>query len=106
MSTLDNLVPHNHHLHFHPSGPSARPFGRMGSMEVNKVMASWYCAHPDIPPLVDETLEASQQLAKQVFRDWDRLHAILERHETLIRRRWKEKTKFQPQGILLDTWPT
>lgn len=41
----------------------------------------------------------------KIFSEWTTLNKILERHEELLRKRWKKKTQEQRRKLLLEAWP-
>ena len=41
----------------------------------------------------------------EVLASWNKLRAVLERHEEALRRRWMKKTKTQRTTIVLKAWP-
>ncbi|KAI3394243.1 hypothetical protein diail_2984 [Diaporthe ilicicola] len=47
----------------------------------------------------------AQDMSSRIFACHRDLHAILERHELTIQKRWAKKTKAQRQAILLEAWP-
>jgi hypothetical protein len=47
----------------------------------------------------------ARQFARDLFRDWHIVHAIIERHEDTIRKRWTKKSREQKKKILLTAWP-
>ncbi|KAG0043473.1 hypothetical protein BGZ83_011357 [Gryganskiella cystojenkinii] len=48
--------------------------------------------------------EAKERVSK-IFKNWTLLNSILDRHETLIQRRWLKKNRQQRKTILLSAWP-
>ena len=40
-----------------------------------------------------------------LYRSWQLLHVIIERHETSIRKRWGKKTRQKRLDVLLGAWP-
>ncbi|KAK7977617.1 hypothetical protein PG996_003671 [Apiospora saccharicola] len=43
--------------------------------------------------------------ANAIFKDYETLQAIMDRHEALIRRRWKKKSHSERKKLLQKTWP-
>ncbi|KAK8006464.1 hypothetical protein PG991_012761 [Apiospora marii] len=43
--------------------------------------------------------------ANAIFKDYEMLRAIMDRHEVLIRRRWKKKSHSERRKLLQKTWP-
>ncbi|KAI1757942.1 hypothetical protein F4782DRAFT_475780 [Xylaria castorea] len=52
-----------------------------------------------------EVRKEAQMRSKNVFANYETLHAILSRHELTIHKRWSKKTRQQRQKILLNAWP-
>jgi hypothetical protein len=44
-------------------------------------------------------------MAAQIFSDWERLNAILDRHQAMIYKRWAKKPRKQRVEVLLAAWP-
>ena len=49
--------------------------------------------------------DGAKTMSTEIFRDWDLLKNILDRHEATIHKRWAKKTRNQRVEILLATWP-
>ena len=47
----------------------------------------------------------SRTLSSSIFHSWNILHAMVERHEVIIRKRWLKRTKEQRKKILCAAWP-
>ncbi|ORY62097.1 uncharacterized protein BCR38DRAFT_394731 [Pseudomassariella vexata] len=60
---------------------------------------------PSSMPAPSEVRSRAKRLSKSIFTSWDTLHAILEKREETIRKRWMKKTKDQRAKILLAAWP-
>ncbi|MCJ1396236.1 hypothetical protein MMC18_009125 [Xylographa bjoerkii] len=56
-------------------------------------------------PSVSDVKRKARAYSRDIFTSWETLHAILERHETLIRRRWGKKSQDQRKKVLLAAWP-
>lgn len=53
----------------------------------------------------DKILKQTKQRKLSIFKNYDTLHAIIDRHELTIRKRWAKKTRQQRLAILLPAWP-
>jgi hypothetical protein len=53
----------------------------------------------------DQTKKEAKQHSLQIFKDFELLRAILDRHESTIYKRWMKKTVKQKHVILLSAWP-
>ena len=60
---------------------------------------------PSSFPTAAKVKQEAKTLSKKIFATWNILHSILDRHEGLIRRRWKKKSQGQRKKILLAAWP-
>jgi plasmid maintenance system killer protein len=60
-----------------------------------------------IPKMISPGQVKKQAIKRsiQIFKDWELLKAILDRHEATIHKRWTKKTKNQRVKILLAGWP-
>ena len=56
-------------------------------------------------PTVDEARNEARGRSVNIFRDWQLLTNIVERHEATIRKRWSQKTREKRKEILLGAWP-
>ncbi|KAL9618972.1 MAG: hypothetical protein Q9160_006366 [Pyrenula sp. 1 TL-2023] len=56
-------------------------------------------------PDPNEIRQKSKQLSMEIFDNCFLLHAILDRHEATIQKRWRKKTTDQPRKFLLAAWP-
>ena len=52
-----------------------------------------------------EVRTKSQALAHSIFDSWNLLHAMIERHEETVRKRWLKRTREQRKRILCAAWP-
>ncbi|KAI1275802.1 hypothetical protein F5Y07DRAFT_166175 [Xylaria sp. FL0933] len=68
------------------------------------MFASRGMAPPKMLPPSEVRREANARSAN-IFAHYERLQAILERHEATIRKRWEKKTRTQRLSILLKAWP-
>ncbi|KAF9880965.1 hypothetical protein CkaCkLH20_01115 [Colletotrichum karsti] len=53
----------------------------------------------------EEVREKATPMAEELFKDWETLQKIVERHEATIQRRWMKKSKPKRREILLAVWP-
>ncbi|KAI5859433.1 hypothetical protein GGS23DRAFT_585385 [Durotheca rogersii] len=53
----------------------------------------------------NEVLSQAGPMAKAIFKNWDLLRVILERHEATIQKRWIKKSKPKRRATLLAAWP-
>jgi hypothetical protein len=60
---------------------------------------------PSSLPSPDEVGQKARGLSQTIFRDWNDLNSIVERHEETLRKRWGKKSKEQKKKILLAAWP-
>lgn len=65
---------------------------------------------PNLPmpgsfPSPDEVRRDAQHLATQLYKDYESLGKIVERHEETIRTRWSKKSVPQKKKLLLEAWP-
>ncbi|MCJ1352732.1 MAG: hypothetical protein MMC33_002716 [Icmadophila ericetorum] len=60
---------------------------------------------PSSYPSPAKVRREAKTLSQEIFATWDTLHAILERHEEVIRRRWGKKSQEQRKKVLLTAWP-
>lgn len=65
---------------------------------------------PNLPmpgsfPSPDEVRWDAQHLATQLYKDYESLGKIAERHEETIRTRWSKKSVPQKKKLLLEAWP-
>lgn len=52
----------------------------------------------------DAAQEEASARAANIFQGYDMLHAILERHEAAIQRRWLKKGREQRRKIVVAAW--
>ncbi|KAK5627741.1 hypothetical protein RRF57_003456 [Xylaria bambusicola] len=52
-----------------------------------------------------EVLSQAKPMAQTIFKNWNLLRTIVERHESTIQRRWIKKSRPKRQHLLLATWP-
>lgn len=62
----------------------------------------WQPPEADISP--EQIREERSKRAANIFKNFDLLQGILERHEAVIQKRWKKKTKEQKRKIILSAW--
>jgi hypothetical protein len=60
---------------------------------------------PSSMPSPKEVRTKARRYAQDLFKDWTTVHAIIERHEETIRKRWTKKSREQKKRILLTAWP-
>lgn len=60
---------------------------------------------PNYAQTADARRREAKARSRRIFDSHSDLHAILERHEATIQKRWMKKTKSQRQTILLKAWP-
>ncbi|MCJ1405640.1 hypothetical protein MMC11_008869 [Xylographa trunciseda] len=60
---------------------------------------------PSSFPSASDVKREARACSRHIFASWETLHAILERHEALIRRRWVKKSQEQRKKVLLSAWP-
>ena len=53
----------------------------------------------------EELHTQARELSGKIFDHYERLQAILQRHESTIQKRWAKKTRKQRREVLLDCWP-
>ncbi|KAF2688061.1 hypothetical protein K458DRAFT_401459 [Lentithecium fluviatile CBS 122367] len=60
-----------------------------------------------IPKMISpaQVKKEARERSRQIFKDWELLNAILDRHEPTILKRWTKKSRSQRVKILLDAWP-
>jgi len=68
--------------------------GGVGGLPVPKVLSP------------EEVRSEAGERRRNLFASYDTLHDILERHETMIQKRWLKKSRQQRQAILLEFWPS
>ena len=56
-------------------------------------------------PTVDRARGEARGRSENIFRDWQLLTNIVERHEATIRKRWSQTTREKRKEILLGAWP-
>ncbi|KAF9560858.1 hypothetical protein EC968_005975 [Mortierella alpina] len=56
-------------------------------------------------PTPAEVRRESRQRVTQIFKDWNLLNHIVQRHEATIQKRWLKKTREQRKSVLLRAWP-
>ena len=56
-------------------------------------------------PSVSEVRNEATERSGRIFRDWESLHSILNKHEDVLRKRWIKKSQDQRKRILLTAWP-
>lgn len=99
---------------FDPFGPEAAAYDDvdldMDSIDFNdpasfmKMIGGGNLPVPKLMQPAEVRREAAGR-SKRLFLSHNDLHAILERHEATIQKRWAKKTKAQRQAILLKAWP-
>ncbi|KAK6005394.1 hypothetical protein QM012_007036 [Aureobasidium pullulans] len=52
----------------------------------------------------DKITQTSRALTDHLFGDWHELKNIIENHDELIRKRWRNKTRDQKKSVLLEAW--
>jgi hypothetical protein len=105
----------NHH--FDPFGPEAYAYEGVDDDTINSIdwgdPSSFFktmgagtigMPMPEIKSAPEVRQEATSRSAK-VYNSYKTLHAILQRHEATIRKRWLKKTRPQRLKILLNAWP-
>jgi hypothetical protein len=55
-------------------------------------------------PTIDKVTRTSRALADGLFSDWHELKNIINNHNELIRKRWRNKTRDQKTAVLLEAW--
>ncbi|KAG0004385.1 hypothetical protein BGZ79_009456 [Entomortierella chlamydospora] len=60
---------------------------------------------PSSFPTPDEVRKEAHERVTKIFKDWTLLNHIVQRHETMIQKRWLKKTREQRKNILLRAWP-
>ena len=60
---------------------------------------------PSSFPSATAVKREARAYSRDIFASWETLHAILDRHENLIRRRWSKKSQDQRKKVLLGAWP-
>ncbi|MCJ1385502.1 hypothetical protein MMC17_008625 [Xylographa soralifera] len=56
-------------------------------------------------PSASDVKREARAYSRDIFASWETLHAILDTHEALIRKRWGKKSQDQRKKILLGAWP-
>ncbi|KAF9272569.1 hypothetical protein BGZ68_002299, partial [Mortierella alpina] len=56
-------------------------------------------------PTPAEVRREARQRVTKIFKDWNLLNHIVQRHEATIQKRWLKKTREQRKSILLRAWP-
>ncbi|KAF2744013.1 hypothetical protein M011DRAFT_409519 [Sporormia fimetaria CBS 119925] len=60
---------------------------------------------PSSFPSPEEVRTDARRCADKLFRDYDTLQDIVQRHEDTIRKRWNKKSNVQRKNILQEAWP-
>jgi hypothetical protein len=55
-------------------------------------------------PTFDKVTQVSRALSDSLFADWNELRNIINNHDGLIRKRWRNKTRDQKTSILMEAW--
>ena len=75
----------------------------------HKMFAALAASNPNVPiPSLPSRAEVKREAAERslkIFEYWNRLHEILVRHETVLRKRWMKKSREQRKRVLLTAWP-
>ncbi|KAF2877920.1 hypothetical protein BDV95DRAFT_600614 [Massariosphaeria phaeospora] len=74
-------------------------------MSLDAVLQNLWAADASTPFPEHEITALASPLAEKVLGHFDRLRAIVERHEALICRRWTKKSKIKRRQLLLVVWP-
>ena len=56
-------------------------------------------------PSVSQVRNEATERSSQIFRDWEKLHSILNKYEDILRKRWVKKSQDQRKRVLLTAWP-
>ncbi|MCJ1315361.1 hypothetical protein MMC15_000678 [Xylographa vitiligo] len=60
---------------------------------------------PSSFPSASDVKREARAYSRDIFSSWETLHSILDRHESVIRRRWGKKSQDQRKKVLLGAWP-
>ncbi|TEY70093.1 hypothetical protein BOTCAL_0111g00110 [Botryotinia calthae] len=60
---------------------------------------------PSSSTIPEKVRQEAKERATEVLSHYNRLRQILERHEDVIRRRWRNKSKADRSNIILKVWP-
>ncbi|KAI1764647.1 hypothetical protein GGR53DRAFT_466201 [Hypoxylon sp. FL1150] len=63
------------------------------------------CDHSIQAPKLETVHDIAQARSRRIFSSFHALHAVLDRHETQIRKRWLKKNIELRKRLLLDAWP-
>lgn len=74
-------------------------------MEPDEIVCALYGDHLIPDALVPEIKRNGFSLRKSICEDFRMLRDIVERHESLIKRRWSRKTRAQREQVLSEAWP-